>query len=145
MRFPVTCPVLVRSLLDFKAQHADRESFERQMTYILSPDNQILHTLVRFPSGTYPFAGVTKPLRRYKVSNNRGMRFFILVIETFGHIYVHLSRVIQWINHVCFPVVCNCNCWLFKGLVMLIYHMYVSTRFFIETNKNIILWGTHGN
>ena len=25
-------------------------------------DNQILHILVRFPSGTYPFAGVTKPL-----------------------------------------------------------------------------------
>ena len=22
----------------------------------------MLHTLVRFPSGTYPFAGVTKPL-----------------------------------------------------------------------------------
>ena len=30
----------------------------------MSPDNQILHTLVRFPSGTYPFAGVTKPYVR---------------------------------------------------------------------------------
>ena len=29
--FPVTCPVLVRSLLNFQAPHADRESFERQM------------------------------------------------------------------------------------------------------------------
>ena len=29
----------------------------------MSPDNQILHILVRFPSGIYPFAGVTKPLR----------------------------------------------------------------------------------
>ena len=27
----------------------------------MSPDNQSLHTLVRFPSGTYPFAGVTRP------------------------------------------------------------------------------------
>ena len=27
--FPVTCPVLVRSLLNFQAPHADRESFER--------------------------------------------------------------------------------------------------------------------
>ena len=28
----------------------------------MSLDNQTLHSLVRFPSGTYPFAGVTKPL-----------------------------------------------------------------------------------
>ena len=28
--FPVTCPVLVRSLLNFQAPHADRESFEWQ-------------------------------------------------------------------------------------------------------------------
>ena len=27
----------------------------------MSPDNQILHTLVRFPSGSYLFAGLTKP------------------------------------------------------------------------------------
>ena len=29
--FPVSCPVLVRSLLNFQAPHADRESFEWQM------------------------------------------------------------------------------------------------------------------
>ena len=28
--FPVTCPVLVRSLLNFQAPHTDRENFERQ-------------------------------------------------------------------------------------------------------------------
>ena len=60
--FPVTCPVLVLSLLNFQATHTDRENFERQRRKILSPDNQILHILVRFPSGTYPFAGVAKPL-----------------------------------------------------------------------------------
>ena len=27
--FPVTCPVLVRALLDFQAPHPDRESFKR--------------------------------------------------------------------------------------------------------------------
>ena len=36
----------------------------------LSPDNQILHILVRFPSGTYPFAGVTKPLVLEKVNRD---------------------------------------------------------------------------
>ena len=55
--------MLVRSLLNFQALHPDRESFERQRRKILSPDNQILHTLDRFPSGTYPFNGVTKPLK----------------------------------------------------------------------------------
>ena len=64
----------------------------------MSSDNQILHTLVRFPSGTYPFAGVTKPLT---ILFSKIKRYIDIVHKTITEVLnLHLKEKEKQIDNV---------------------------------------------
>ena len=70
----------------------------------MSPDNQILHTLVRFPSRTYPFAGVTKPL------NVNILKFLIICCKgkILSSMKVKVHHLIHFLSIFTYPTRFNC-------------------------------------